>query len=175
MDRRARIEAGAVTSAQARAAKCCGLFQAAIASYEFITVTSHREAAFTCADKGHAIRKLIVIGITREDRALVLFEISHDVDAGCLAIHTEREFVVIRDRKPPAFIGAIRQAQQRNLNRRIEGREHEQLLRDTLTGMFENAVAVAMPDNVGSHFANRQRRRRPNHARILIANVDDFA
>src|SRR5205085_10349308 len=104
LDRRAGIEPGAVTSAQARAPQRCGVFQAAIASYEFITVTSHREAAFTCADKGHAIRKLIVVGIAREDRAFLLFEISHDVHGGRLAIHTKREFVVTRDRKPPLSI-----------------------------------------------------------------------
>src|SRR5205807_833888 len=46
LDRRAGIEPGAVTSAQARAPQRCRAFQAAIASYEFITVTSHREAAF---------------------------------------------------------------------------------------------------------------------------------
>ena len=70
---------------------------------------------------------------------------------------------------------AIAQTQQRDLHRRIEWREDEQLLRDAVTRVFENAVALTMPDDVRLSLANRQRRGGPDGARIFIAQVDHFS
>src|SRR5215213_235168 len=43
-----------------------------------------------------------------------------------------------------------------------------------MTRVFEDAVALPVPDDVWLALANRQRRRGPDSARVFIAQVDNF-
>ena len=93
---------------------------------------------FAGADESDPLREFVVVRVAREDRLLTFFQIRNDVRGGRLTGNTQQQIVVTGDGKPAPPFAAIAQTQQRDLCRRIERREHQQLLRDAMAGMFEN-------------------------------------
>src|SRR5438309_8692265 len=111
LDRQAWIKAGAVATTQSDAPQSCRLPERAVATDEFRPIASHREARFAGADPGNSVRKLIVVGIAREDRPFLLFQVRDHVRPGRFAADTQHQFLITRNRESATMSSAIAQAQ----------------------------------------------------------------
>ena len=63
------------------------------------------------ADPGNAVRKLVVVGIAREDRPFLLFQVRDHVRPGRFAAHTQHQFLITRNRESATMSTAIAQSQ----------------------------------------------------------------
>ena len=79
LNRRTWIESRPITSGQAGASQGCGLRERAVTPDELLSIASHRKGSFTRGGEGHAMRKLVVVGVARENRAFLLFHIGNDL------------------------------------------------------------------------------------------------
>ena len=95
---------------------------------------------------------------------------------GRAARRAEHPFDIGRDRKPPRPRRRVADRQARDLDRIIERHVLEEIERDAVRGVLEPAVALAVPGDIGRGLVtDRQGRRSPQLAGVLVAQIDDLA
>src|SRR5439155_11258777 len=136
--------------------------EGAITPQEFPPVAGPRYLSSSQVRKGDTGTERHVPGVARKHRAGLRIEFRHDRKCGRAAGWAEHPLDIRRDRKPPGSARRVPDRQPRDLDRIIERHVLEEIERDTVCGVLESTVALAVPGGIRRGLVtDRQRRRSP--------------
>ncbi len=124
------------------------MLQSAVAPQELRAVARPRGLPPAHVEERDATPEHAIPRVPGKDGPRVPVEHRHDVMRGRSARGPERPTRVRRDGEPPSPCGSILDAEQRDLDRTVEGHELHELQADPVVLVLEAAEAVAMPRHV---------------------------
>ena len=148
------------------------------ASFPFLPINSIRSPVIVFAltgiqvEKRHATGKLLPERIARKDRSRRRVSAGDDVQLRAGPVLAEHPLHVQRHRIAAHRGRVVAERQVEHLD--FVGRRHEQQQRrsETVPGVFECGVALAMPHSIRLPAAGRQRGRRPELPCLFVADED---
>ena len=115
-------------------------------------------------------------GVAGQHRAAIRIDLGHHIRARGAARGPQDPFHIARHRQPPMPLRLVADRQPGDLDRILEGHVLQKLERNAVGGMLEAAIALAMPGDIGRGLlADGERRRAPDIAVLLVAQIDGFA
>ena len=175
--RAAGIETGAHrVGERRRAGERCRALQCPVAADELLPVAGPVGLAPGKIGERDARSERRIPWIAREHRAGVGIDLGRHERRGGTARRTEHPFDISGHRQVPHAARCVAQRQARDLDRIAERNVLQQFGGDAVRGMLEPAVAPAVPRHIGGGVvADRQRRRTPQVAGIVVAQIEHLA
>ena len=164
------LESGAAAGERRRALQC------PVAADELPPVACPVRLAPGEIGEGDARSEGGVPWIAREHRAGVGIDLGRHERRGGRARRTQHPFHVGGHRQVPGAARGVAQRQARDLDRIVERHVLQKIGGDAVRRMLEPAVAPAMPRHIGGGVvADRQRRRAPQVAGVVVAQIEHLA
>ncbi len=172
------IEAGAESRRQQLTAKGRRLRNRSVAPEKRSAIAGRRHEQLAGVGERHAPTEVAVELVAREHRSGFAVDLRHHVRLLISLRRTEPPLVVADEAQAPRLLAAIRQLQQRQLNRIIRVDEDRQLVIDTRDRSRERRRTGRMAHETASAAggaANGSRRRRPDLAALVVSHEQRFA
>ena len=125
--------------------------------------------------KHHPVSALATVGIAGKQPAAMRIDLSNNVHQVGVSPLAEDQLPVTGERQTARTLRLVVQLDHQELDRRIHGDVGVHFRCNPGLKVLKHAVAEAVPADVARAAMRRQRRRRPEGAGFLIANVDRFA
>ena len=175
LERGTRVEGRAHAPGERRPEHRRRLPQAAVAADELGAVPRHAAARIVDVEERHPAAELGVVGVSRDHRTGIGIDAGHHVRGGLPAKVAEDPLDVGGDRDAARPAGGVADREDRPLHRRRQVHVHRHGGGDAVLDVFEHAVAEPVAAGVRPVAAGRQRRRRPEAAALLVAQVEGLA
>ncbi len=130
---------------------------------------------FVHVGKDDAVGAVAAVGIAGKQRPALRIRFGHDVHQVGVTPFAEHQFPVPGQRQAARAPRLVAQRDHHELHRRVHGDVGEHFRGDAGLVMLEHAVAEPVPAHVAGAAARGQRRRRPERARFLVADVERLA
>ena len=148
----------------------------AVAANECLTITGPGRLGPRQIGKGNAVSELDIPRISGEEGARFRIDNSDNEWAGGAAGGPKDPFHIGCDGQAPGPIGVVCHPQLRDLDCIIYRNELQQVQGNAMRIVFEPAIALSVRRNITrACLTDRQRRRPPYFAGILVSHVDHFA
>ncbi len=131
---RARVEAGAEAAREPRAPERGRALERAVPAQELLSVAGGREKRLAGARERDAAAEDLVVWIASQDRARVAVALRHDEARNARLRRAERPLVVREEVEAATPIRAVRDCQERQLDRLLPRHEDGELVRDAARG-----------------------------------------
>ena len=149
------------------------MIRRAVAAEELRPVGGPRRLPAAEVGEGDARAELASPRVAREHRAGLGIDLGDDERRRGAPRHAEHPLDAGGHRQPSRPSGRVRQRETRDLDRIVERHQLQELERDAVRDVLEARVALPVPDDVRRGLlADRQRRRPPQLARLLVPDVD---
>ncbi len=175
LNRSAGIHRGANPAGEPRLSHGGRTGQRPVASQEFSPVAADCTARLARIEEGYPIAKLRAVGVPREQRAAGGVDFSDGVHQRFRPQIPQHPLHVSGGGEPPGSTRHVSELERGELDRGVQGDVNPHLRADAGLGMFKHAVAEAMPRQIRSCSAARQRSRRPVVAALFVTEVKRFS
>ena len=174
-ERGARVERRPGTAGQARAAESGRVGRRAVAAQELGPVGGGGVRPRPHGREGELAGEAARPGAAGQDGPGLHVALAHDLQWRVLSGGPEHPLGVEGRRESPGPVAGVAHAQADQLDRVVRRDQHQQVLLQSVTLAGVAGVALAVADGHGRAGPPRQGRRRPDLARLLVAQVDRLA